>query len=187
MQDSQTTYGAFAICLHWLVFALIITNWLLGPYMVDLALSPHKLKVFSWHKWVGVTVFLLAALRLAWRAGHPAPPLPPHTPVWQRAATTLSHFLLYLLMFAVPLSGWLYSSATGVPTVYLGLLQLPDLVTKSKELAALLKTVHISLNITLFALVCIHAAAALKHHFVDRDDVLARMLPFLARRARQRP
>ena len=131
---------------------------------------------------LSLAVVLLAVLRLAWRAGHPAPPLPPHMPAWQRTATTLSHFLLYLLMFAVPLSGWLYSSATGVPTVYLGLLQLPDLVTKGKELAALLRTVHISLNITLLALVCIHVAAALKHHFVDRDNVLRRMLPLQLKR-----
>lgn len=187
MQDNQSAYGAFAVFLHWLVFALIVANWSLGLYMVDLALSPHKLKVFSWHKWVGVTVFLLTVLRLAWRAGHPAPPLPPQMPAWQRTATALSHLLLYLLMFAIPLSGWLYSSATGVPTVYFGLLQLPDLVAKSKELAALLKIVHISLNITLFIVVCIHTAAAFKHHFVDRDDVLARMLPFLTRSARRHP
>jgi cytochrome b561 len=172
-------YSNVAISLHWLMFAFILSNWSLGLYMVELPLSPQKLKLFSWHKWLGVTVFLVAVLRITWRLTHPAPPFPDVMPAWQRTAANLSHHLLYLLLFLVPLSGWLYSSASGVPTVYLGLMQLPDLVSKDKQMAELLKIAHVSLNITLFFLVCLHAAAALKHHFLDRDDILTRMLPFL--------
>lgn len=171
-------YTRIAIGLHWVTVALIIAAWGLGLNMVDLPLSPQKLKVYSWHKWTGVTIFLLTFSRLAWRAAHRPPALPHSMPGWQMRAAAASHALLYTLLFAIPLSGWLFSSASGVPVVYLGLVQLPDLVGRDKALAALLKQVHVVLNWTLLAAVCIHVAAALKHQLVDRDGVLARMLPF---------
>lgn len=179
MTSDRSSYSAVAIGLHWLIFVLIVANWLLGLYMVDLSLSPQKLKFFSWHKWVGITIFLIALIRVTWRITHPAPPLPDTLPRWQHVAAGLSHLLLYLLLFAIPLSGWLYSSASGIPTVYLGWIDLPDLVQKNKYLAELLKIAHISLNVTLFVIVFTHIAAALKHHFIDRNEVLIRMLPFL--------
>ncbi len=186
MTDPQRPrYNSVAIGLHWLVFALILANWLLGSYMVDLSLSPQKLKFFSWHKWIGVSVFLIAVFRASWRLTHPAPNLPASMLAWQRIAAGASHLLLYLLIMIIPLSGWLYSSATGVPTVYLGWIQLPDLVQKDKLLADFLKLAHISLNLTLFVIVCLHIVASLKHHFHDRDDVLVRMLPFLNGRGKQ--
>ncbi len=156
---------------------LILGNVAFGLYMVDLPLTPAKLRYYSWHKWVGVTVFLLSAARLLWRLSHRAPPLPGTMPAWQRNAASVSHVLLYVLFFAAPLSGWLFSSAAGFPTVYLGLVQLPDLVEKNRELAEVLKVVHRMATWSLGTLAVIHAAAALKHHLVDRDDVLARMLP----------
>jgi cytochrome b561 len=179
MTVDRPRYGAVAIALHWLVVALIIGSWTLGLYMVGLSLSPQKLKFISWHKWLGVTIFLIALCRVAWRATHPAPPPPDAMPSWQRVAMGVSHLLLYLLVIVIPLTGWLFSSASGVPTVYLGWVQLPDLVTQDKLFAELLRQAHVSLNLTLFVIVCIHAAAALKHHFLDRDEVLVRMLPFL--------
>lgn len=172
-------YTRTAIGLHWIAAALIVGNLAFGLYMVDLPLSPAKLKVYSWHKWAGVTVFLLSAARLLWRLSHPAPALPSSMPAWQRTAANASHHVLYLLFFAAPLSGWLFSSAAGFQTVYFGVLPLPDLLSKNKEVADVLKLVHRFANYTLAALVVLHAAAALKHHVVDRDDVLARMLPFL--------
>ncbi len=181
MNENRHAYSALAIGLHWLVFVFVIANWLLGPYMADLPLSPQKLKYFSWHKWIGVTVFLLAVFRVGWRLSHSPPPLPVSVPSWQRHLAQASHLMLYLLIFAVPVTGWLYSSASGVPTVYLGWVQLPDLVGRDKALAELLKQAHIILNMALVALVFVHVAAAFKHHFVDHDDVLARMLPFLGR------
>ena len=170
-----------AITLHWLTAALIVANLLLGLSMVDLPFSPRKLQWYIWHKWVGITVFLLTSLRLAWRAAHPAPP-PVAMPEWQRKAASVSHRLLYALLLLIPVSGWLYSSATGVQVVYLGLVPLPDLVPKDKALAGVLKAVHVGGNLLLFTVVCLHAAAALKHHFADRDDTLARMLPFMKRK-----
>ena len=137
--------------------------------------------IYKWHKWIGVTVFVLAVFRIGWRLSHRPPPLPVAVPSWQQRAAHVSHLALYLLLFAIPVSGWLYSSATGVPTVYLGWVQLPDLVGRDKALAEFLKQAHIVLNTTLLAVVVIHVAAALKHHFVDHDEVLVRMLPFLGR------
>ena len=129
-----------------------------------------------WHKWIGITVFLVTWARLAWRVGHrPPPPVP--MPDWQRRAATVSHTLLYVLLAIIPVSGWLYSSSTGVEVVYLGLFPLPDLVPKDRALASVLKWIHFGLNSTLFTVVTIHVSAALRHHFVDRDAALARMLP----------
>jgi cytochrome b561 len=176
---SITDYSRTAIGLHWFAALLIIGNLAFGLYMVDLPLSPAKLKYYSWHKWAGVTIFLLSALRLLWRLAHPAPALPASKPAWQRTAANASHHVLYLLFFAVPLSGWLFSSAAGFQAVYFGVLPLPDLLTKNKELADILKLVHRFANYTLAALVVVHVAAAVKHHVVAGDDVLARMLPFL--------
>ena len=170
-------YTGTAIALHWIAALLILGNVAFGLYMVDLPLSPAKLRYYSWHKWVGVTVFVLSGARLLWRLSHPAPALPASMPPWQRKAANVSHVLLYALFFAVPLSGWLFSSAAGFPTVYLGLVQLPDLIAKNRELADVLKVVHRAATWSLGTLAMVHAAAAVKHHVVDRDDVLARMLP----------
>jgi cytochrome b561 len=175
---TATRYTRTAIAFHWLIALLILGTIPLGLYMTDLHLSPLKLKLFSYHKWIGVTVFGLAVLRLAWRALHPAPPLPGSVPAWQRNASRVVHVLLYVLIFAIPLSGWLMSSAKGVQTVYLGVLPLPDLVGKDKALGHLLGEVHESLADILIALLVLHVAAAIKHHRIDRDDVLTRMLPW---------
>ena len=176
---SPARYTGTAVILHWLAALLILGNVAFGLYMVDLPLSPSKLRYYSWHKWAGVTVFLLSAARLLWRLSHRPPALPASMPAWQRRAASLTHGLLYMLFFAAPFSGWLFSSAAGFPTVYLGLVQLPDLLAKNRELADVLKVVHRSITWSLGGLAILHAAAAIKHHVVDRDDVLRRMLPFI--------
>ncbi len=176
--ETSSRYTRTAILLHWLGALLIASNFVLGLSMVDLPFGAQKFRWYGWHKWTGITVFLVALARLLWRTAYPVPP-PVAMPEWQRTAARVTHALLYVLMLAIPLSGWLYSSATGVSVVYLGLVPLPDLVPKDKALAAVLKAVHVTLNFTLLALVFLHAGAAFKHHFVDRDGVLARMVPFL--------
>ncbi len=173
-------YTTVAISLHWLIALLIFAGWGLGTYMHDLPLSPDKLRYFSWHKWIGVTVFLLAVVRVGWLATHPAPRLSSSIPRWQARTARVTHFALYLFMFIVPLSGWLMSSAKGVPTVYFGVLPMPDLIAKDKALGKILEEVHEVFAYGLAFLVALHIAAALKHHFVDRDGLLARMLPFLS-------
>src|SRR5471030_1635819 len=174
---STDRYTGTAIALHWLTFALIACGFTLAVYMVDLPLSPAKLRYFSWHKWLGVSVFLIVLARLGWRFTHRPPALPESIAAWQQRAAGATHAMLYVLIVIIPLTGWLYSSAAGVPTVYLGLVQLPDLVAKDKMLADQLKWVHVTLNYTLLVLVVAHAGAALQHHFIARDDVLRRMLP----------
>jgi cytochrome b561 len=178
---SRNSYSHVAIGLHWLIAFAIVATFALGLYMHELPLSPQKLKLYSWHKWAGVTIFLFVVLRLGWRLAHRPPALPAAMPAWQRMAAEATHVLLYLLMFAVPLSGWLMSSAKGFQTVWFGVLPLPDLLDKNKELGDLLKEVHEALNFGMAGLVLAHLGAALKHHVIDRDDVLSRMLPFLAK------
>ena len=170
-------YTAPARLLHWLMAALLIGLLALGFYMSDLPLSPEKLQLYAWHKWAGVTAFILLAIRLLWRATHRPPALPASMSATAQRMAHLGHLALYALMIAIPLSGWLMSSAKGFQTVYFGVLPIPDLLAKNPELGELLATWHGGLNLLLVVTVLGHAAAALKHHFVDRDDVLRRMLP----------
>ncbi len=175
--ELSNRYTRTAISLHWLMAILLIGLFAVGTYMHELPLSPWKLQVYSWHKWAGVTAFILVLARLAWRFTHRPPPLPLNMPRSTELAAHVGHALLYLLMIIIPLTGWLMSSAKGVQTVYLGMIPLPDLLAKNKELGNLLQDVHAWLNYTLATIVVIHIAAALKHHFIDKDNVLTRMLP----------
>ncbi|NNG25688.1 cytochrome b [Telluria aromaticivorans] len=172
-------YTNTAIVLHWTIALLIIGTFTLGLVMTDIpGLTPTKLKYFSWHKWAGVTVLGLAALRLLWRLFRHPPAYADEMPAWQRGAAHGLHWLLYLLMFAVPLSGYFYSLAAGVPVVYFGVVELPVLIAADPALKLVLKDVHYWLNMLLAALVGLHVAAAFKHLLVDRDGVMGRMLPF---------
>jgi cytochrome b561 len=171
-------YTRTARWLHWLVAALILANLVLGLTMVGMpGITPTKLRFFNWHKWVGVTVFGLVALRLAWRWFHAPPGLPAAMPAWERRAAKASHALLYLLMFVLPLSGYFYSLAAGYPVVYLGVLPLPVLIGPDPQLKEALVALHHALAWTMMALLVVHVAAALKHRLVDHDGVLERMLP----------
>lgn len=154
---------------------LMVAGFSVGLYMVGLPLSPLKLQLYSYHKWIGVTVAALLLLRVAWRIRHAPPPLPAAMPAWELNAAHASHLLLYLLMACVPVSGWLMSSAKGVTTVYLGLWPLPDVLARNEALGLFLQALHSILNNALLVLVSLHVAAALKHHFIDRDGVLGRM------------
>lgn len=167
-----------AIALHWLIALLIIAAFLLGEIMTDIpGLTPTKLKYFSWHKWLGVTVLGLVALRLLWRLWNPPPAYPDSMPGWQKKASSALHGLLYVLMFAVPVSGYLYSSAAGVPVVYLGYIPLPTLIDPNPAWKPILKETHEILTTVLLWAFILHVAAALKHLVIDRDGIFQRMLP----------
>ncbi len=168
-------YTPPAVVLHWLIALLIFVAFPLGLYMHDLPLSPEKLKLYSYHKWIGITVLLLVGLRLAWRATHTPPALPANMTALQRKASHAVHALLYLLMVAVPLSGWVMSSAKGFQTVWFGVLPLPDLVGKDKALGEALEEVHEFLNYTMLVLVVLHVAAAIKHQLQAGGTYLQRM------------
>jgi cytochrome b561 len=177
---SRTTpglrYGATAIALHWLLALAIVGTFGLGLYMADLPFSLERLKLYNWHKWAGVSILALSALRLVWRLLRRPPPAPAG-PAWQQKAGHLVHALMYAAFFAVPLTGWAYSSAAGFPIVWFGVLPLPDFVPVDKPLAATLKEAHEAAAWVLALLVALHLAAVLKHQLIDRDGVLLRMLP----------
>lgn len=181
-QPRRNRYTAIAIAFHWLLALAIVGSFGFGLYMTDLAFSPLRLKLFNWHKWAGVTILALSALRLLWRLSHRPPALPQQVlnamPPWQRHAHHATHVLLYLLFFAVPLSGWAYSSAAGFPIVWFGVLPLPDWVPVNKALAdAVLKPLHHAFAYALATCVVLHVAATLKHQLVDHDGLFWRMWP----------
>jgi cytochrome b561 len=173
----SSKYGAAAMLFHWLLAVLILLALALGWYMADLPFSPSRIRLFNWHKWLGMTILLIAALRLLWRLGHPAPPLPRAMAWWETTLAHLTHMSMYLLFFAVPLIGWARSNAAGFPIVYLGLVPFPDLVGKDKALAGLLTEAHAISAYLLAALIVLHVAAAVKHAIIDKDGVLSRMIP----------
>jgi cytochrome b561 len=169
-------YSLPAIVLHWLLALMIIGALAFGLYMTGLPFSPQRLKLYNWHKWLGVSILVLSALRLLWRLTH-RPPEPPVMPAWQQRAYRATHGLMYALFFAIPLVGWAYSSSAGFPIVWFGVLPLPDFVPVDKALSEALKPWHGRLAWLLAALLALHVAAALKHHFIDRDGLLSRMRP----------
>jgi len=182
MPTTATRYTGTAVALHWLLALMILGSLVVGWYMSGIpGLTPQKLKLYNWHKWAGVTILALSVLRLAWRLTHRPPELPAAItramPSWQQRAYHATHGLMYALFFAVPLAGWAYSSMAGFPIVWFGVLPLPDFVPVDKEFAKTFKPVHAVLAYTLLALVVLHVGAALKHQFIDRDGLLARMRP----------
>ena len=172
---STVRYNPISVVFHWLMAAIIVATWSIAIVVSDMPLSPARITGYSWHKWLGVTVFFLVLLRLVWRATHPAPQLEIKMPAWQERAMQLTHFALYLLMMVIPLVGWLMSSAKGYTVNYFGLFELPDLLSKDKALGHQLKDLHEYLADVLVALVSLHVLAALKHQFIDRDGLLSRM------------
>jgi cytochrome b561 len=173
-------YDRRFVALHWLLAALIGAAFVMGLVMVELRFSPLRLRLFNWHKWLGIAILALSAARLCWRlATRRLRPLPADMPAWQLAAARGTHFAFYALFLIVPLSGWLYTSAVGVPVVWLGWLALPDLTPVDKPFAEeVLKPLHSVSAYLLAALVVVHALAALKHQLVDRDRLLAEMWPW---------
>ena len=170
-------YKSGAKWLHWLIALMVFGLLGVGLYMTDMRISPQKIQLYMTHKSVGLTVLMLMLLRVAYRLMNPPPALPDGIPVWQKAASHVSHALLYLLLFAMPISGWLMNGASGFPMKYFGLVRVPDLLVRNQENLALLKAAHFYIAWTLMAVIALHVLAALKHHFIDRDTVLRRMLP----------
>ena len=177
LRNTPHRWGAVAQLLHWLIVVLIIVQFSLAWYADSLPRGSHKVGVLAEHKSFGITILVLAIIRLAWRWLNPTPPLPTTLKPYERVLARLTHALLYALLFAQPLTGWLMSSARGFPVSWFGFFTLPDLVPKNQTLYHALVTTHSALAVLLLVVVALHVAAALKHHFVLRDNTLRRMLP----------
>lgn len=179
MQLKNTTqrFGAIAQLFHWVMALLLIGLIVMGLYMVGLPIGLQKLKFYGWHKEFGILILILVLLRLTWRTININPTLPVTMPAWQKLAAHSVHILFYVLMFALPITGWMLSSASGLPVSFFGLFVLPNLVAPDEHLRMVLVDIHHWLAYGLIASICGHVGAALQHHFIEKDDVLRRMLP----------
>jgi cytochrome b561 len=182
--NTPARYTAPAIALHWLMALALIGLLGVGTWMTGLKPSPDKIAIYNWHKWIGLTVLALAAIRLIVRVLRRPPPLPT-MPTWQQWAARGGHGALYALMFAMPITGWLQNSAAGFPLTWFGLFKVPALIARNTADFRFWQSVHEWLAWALMALIALHVAAAIKHHFIDRDGLLRRMLP--ARKASPAP
>jgi cytochrome b561 len=170
-------WGPVSQSLHWLVVVGILTMAVLGLTMTELPSGPDKVRLYAVHKSIGLTILALVAFRLLWRLWAGTPKAIPTIPRWQHMIANVSHFGLYVLLFAVPISGWVLNSASGFPLWWFGLFRVPAIAGRDHDLHELAETVHEFLFWSLIALVLVHASAAIFHHLFQRDDTLARMLP----------
>jgi len=185
LRNTAERYGAVAQLLHWTIAALVLVQFALGVTAQDLPLGMERLIVLSRHKALGMTVFVLVLLRLAWRVFSPAPPPPADLRALPRRLAQGTHGLLYALLLLMPVMGWVSSSASNLTATWFALFAFPDLVDPDPDLAELAKDIHASLAWLLAAVLIVHVSAAVWHHAVRRDEVLWRMLPLVRRPSRK--
>lgn len=178
LRNSNQQWGGIAKSFHWLLAVLILAMFVLGWTAESYPMSPTKLKLFGLHKSTGLVILALVVLRIAWRAFDPAPALPADTSALERILAHATHRLLYVLMVAMPLSGWVINSAADFPLKIYGWIRVPHIAPASESLQTSAEVVHLTLFWIMALLVGIHVAAALWHHFERRDTILRRMLPF---------
>lgn len=174
LKNSSLRYGKIAIIIHWIMALLLIGLLILGLYMVGVPISLEKLKLYGWHKEYGILALMLVIFRIFWRITNELPSL--NIPTLERIAARTVHWAFYIFMFALPISGWLITSAAGLPVSFFGLFVLPNLVSPNPKSLGLYQEIHKWLSYGLIATLCLHIAAALKHHFINKDDILKRML-----------
>jgi cytochrome b561 len=192
MRSIRQSYSAVAITLHWIIATLLITNIGIAWYFNTLH-GAAKIEPTQWHKSIGITVLLLSTARLAWRLAVPAPKLPDYVTGWERWLAKSVHVLFYVVMFAMPLSGWAMVSASSLIKIYpVTLFHLAPWPTitylanlphdQMKQAHEVFETIHGLLAKLAYGLIVLHVAGALKHQFISQDDVVARMIPLLGRR-----
>lgn len=182
IRNTEHSYGLISQVFHWLVVALIIIQYIWAWRIDEIEGLRARLELVTQHKTIGMTVLALAMLRLVWRLFNRPPPLPGHMPRWERFAAHAGHWILYGLIFVVPLSGWAYSSAAGYGDYWWGPVDFPSIVPDREELEDLFEDLHEWLTTALGVVAIGHALAALRHHFWLKDDVLRRMLPLWRKR-----
>jgi cytochrome b561 len=178
LKNNSLVYGSIAKLFHWLMAILIIGLIIIGLIMADMDTSPDKLKLIGNHKAIGIIVLFLAVLRLVWKMRNQSPLMPNSLKQWQMKAAKGAHLLLYFFMFAMPLSGWAMSSAAGYPVSVFGLFTMPSLIEPSNELREFFGEMHEIMAFGLIATITLHVGAALQHHFIYKDNILRRMLPY---------
>jgi cytochrome b561 len=178
-QSSKARYGAVAQGFHWIIAALIVTQFTLAWMADDLPLGMHKLALLARHKSFGMTILMLAVLRLLWRLFNRPPELPPAMSKIERFLARATHMAFYVLLFAMPVTGWMMSSAKNYSVSWFGRFTWPNLIAPNEYAFDLLRSTHHILGYALFAIAILHILAALKHHFWNKDDVLIRMLPLV--------
>src|SRR5688500_11145598 len=170
-RNTTRNWGALSKALHWIIVILIITQFVIASRADNLPRGPALLEAWGWHKSFGMTILMLAVIRLVWRWMNPTPDLTAETKPWERVLAKLSHALLYGLIFAMPLTGWLNSSARTYSVSWFGLFQFPDLVGKNERIYNLTHFLHETFFKVLVAVALLHIAGALKHHFIDKNNV----------------
>ena len=176
--SQEPTYHPAAQALHWITALAVLGMLGVGLWMTGLPLGFTKLHSYNWHKWVGLAVLVLTVGRLLWRWRHPPPPLPDTIAPWQATLAPIAHWVLLVLLLAMPTSGWLMSSAAGVSVIWFGLLPLPDLVPRDPALFDALRATHHFLSRLLIVALILHVAAVVHHDVVRRAGVFRRMWPF---------
>ncbi len=175
-KNTENHFGIIAISFHWLMAIIMIGLVILGLYMTDLPVSLEKLKLFGWHKEFGLLILFLAMFRIVWRIGNITPLLPLTMQAWEKLAAHAAHWAFYFFMFALPITGWLLTSAAGLQPSFFGLFTLPVLIAPNHDLQHLFAEIHEWLAYGLIATFFAHVGAALKHHFINKDDILKRIL-----------
>jgi cytochrome b561 len=175
--NTPERWGSVSIGLHWTIALLVLLVQVpAGLIMEAIGEGALQNALYNVHKTTGLTIFVLAVIRLGWRLAHPVPALPPDLPAWQLVLARSTHMLLYLLLFLMPISGFLYTAMGGFPVPYFGLYDLASLVPENKPLSEVFKSIHLTLQYVLYAVVALHVGGALQHHLVRKDWVLRRML-----------
>jgi cytochrome b561 len=177
-QGSKSRYSAVAQGFHWIIAALIVTQFILGWMQDDLPLGLHKLALLARHKSFGMTILMLAILRLLWRLFNRPPELPSGMSNIEKLLARATHIAFYVLLFVMPLTGWMMSSAKNYSVSWFGRFTWPNLIAPDERAFDLLRSTHDLLSFVLLAIAILHILAAFKHHFWNKDDVLLRMLPF---------
>ena len=170
-------WGPVSQALHWFIVALILAMAVLGLTMTDLPNSPFKIRLYNLHKSIGLTLLALVLLRVSWRAWAGTPSVIATIPRWQHRLAEGTHIVLYVLLFALPITGWMMNSYAGFPLKWFGLVAVPSLAARNHDMHELFEDVHEWLFWALVLLALGHACAAIYHHLFQRDATLARMLP----------
>jgi cytochrome b561 len=175
LKNTENRFGLVAILLHWIMAILLIGLLAMGLYMVSLPIGLEKLKLYGWHKEYGFLVLALVIFRLTWRLINLTPTLSSLS--WpEKIAARLVHWAFYAFMFALPISGWLMTSAAGLPASFFGLFTLPNLTAPDPVSFELFRQAHKWLGYGLILTLFLHICGALKHHFIDKDNILRRMI-----------